>query len=80
MSGLEQQFAQETFASNPIAPLGPQVDTFEARSGSHQTSMPRCLKNRDPFDRMLVAQGQLEKLPIMTGDSQIAKYAVTVIW
>ena len=30
MSGLEQQFAQETFASNPIAPLGPQVDAFEA--------------------------------------------------
>ena len=24
--------------------------------------------HRDPFDRMLVAQGQLEKLPILTGD------------
>ncbi|MGB3061310.1 MAG: aminotransferase class I/II-fold pyridoxal phosphate-dependent enzyme, partial [Anaerolineae bacterium] len=30
MSGLEQQFVQETFASNWIAPLGPQVDAFEA--------------------------------------------------
>lgn len=29
MSGLEQQFVQETFASNWIAPLGPQVDAFE---------------------------------------------------
>ncbi len=30
MSGLEQGFVQETFASNWIAPLGPQVDAFEA--------------------------------------------------
>ncbi|MFZ1599180.1 MAG: DegT/DnrJ/EryC1/StrS family aminotransferase, partial [Anaerolineae bacterium] len=30
MSGLEQQYAQEVFASNWIAPLGPQVDAFEA--------------------------------------------------
>ncbi len=29
MSGLEQQFVQEVFASNWIAPLGPQVDAFE---------------------------------------------------
>jgi len=29
MSGLEQRFVQETFASNWIAPLGPQVDAFE---------------------------------------------------
>lgn len=36
--------------------------------------------HRDPFDRMLVAQGQLEKLPILTGDPLIAQYAVTVIW
>jgi pyridoxal phosphate-dependent aminotransferase EpsN len=30
MSGLELQYVQETFASNWIAPLGPQVDAFEA--------------------------------------------------
>lgn len=30
MSGLEQQFVQEAFASNWIAPLGPNVDAFEA--------------------------------------------------
>ena len=32
MSGLEEQFVRETFASNWIAPLGPQVDAFEASS------------------------------------------------
>lgn len=30
MSGLEQQLVAEVFASNWIAPLGPQVDAFEA--------------------------------------------------
>ncbi len=30
MSGREQQYVQEVFASNWIAPLGPQVDAFEA--------------------------------------------------
>jgi len=29
MSGLEQQYVQEVFASNWIAPLGPNVDAFE---------------------------------------------------
>jgi dTDP-4-amino-4,6-dideoxygalactose transaminase len=29
MSGLEEQFVSETFASNWIAPLGPMVDAFE---------------------------------------------------
>ncbi len=36
--------------------------------------------HRDPFDRMLVAQSQLERLPILTGDPQIAQYPVTTIW
>jgi len=36
--------------------------------------------HRDPFDRMLVAQSQIEKMPILTSDPQIARYAVTVIW
>ena len=36
--------------------------------------------HRDPFDRMLVAQAQVENLPIVTGDAQIARYDVEVIW
>jgi PIN domain nuclease of toxin-antitoxin system len=34
----------------------------------------------DPFDRMLVAQSQLENLPILTADLNIASYEVEVIW
>jgi PIN domain nuclease of toxin-antitoxin system len=36
--------------------------------------------HRDPFDRMLVAQAQSERIPILTADPLIAQYAVKVIW
>lgn len=36
--------------------------------------------HRDPFDRLLVAQAQLEDLPILTSDSIIADYDVRIIW
>lgn len=36
--------------------------------------------HQDPFDRLLVAQAQLEGLPILTADEAIARYEVDVIW
>ena len=36
--------------------------------------------HRDPFDRMLIAQGQLEALPIVTSDPAFKQYPVTLIW
>lgn len=36
--------------------------------------------HRDPFDRLLIAQAQLENLPILTADPQITRYSVKVIW
>jgi PIN domain nuclease of toxin-antitoxin system len=35
--------------------------------------------HRDPFDRLLIAQAQLEGLVIMTSDAQFSAYAVGVI-
>ena len=34
----------------------------------------------DPFDRHLVAQAQIERIPIVTSDPLIRKYAVETIW
>ena len=34
----------------------------------------------DPFDRLLVSQSQLEGLPLLTVDSEIARYDVDIIW
>lgn len=36
--------------------------------------------HRDPFDRMLAAQSQLENLPLVTRDPAIAEFDVEVIW
>jgi PIN domain nuclease of toxin-antitoxin system len=34
----------------------------------------------DPFDRLLVAQAQIEHLPILTVDRQLEPYDVELIW
>ena len=36
--------------------------------------------HKDPFDRLLIAQSQIEELPLMTADAVIAQYEVDVIW
>jgi PIN domain nuclease of toxin-antitoxin system len=38
------------------------------------------LLHRDPFDRLLVAQGLVESMPILSSDALIAQYAVPVLW
>jgi len=37
------------------------------------------LIHRDPFDRMLIAQGKIEKLAIITRDSFFSEYNINVI-
>jgi len=34
----------------------------------------------DPFDRMLIAQAQVEGIPILTADPAISRYDVETIW
>lgn len=36
--------------------------------------------HRDPFDRMLAAQSQLEKLPLVTRDLVFERLCVTTVW
>ena len=51
MSGLEQQYVQETFESNWIAPLGPQVDAFEAEFAAAVGAPYALALNFGPTDR-----------------------------
>ncbi len=44
----------------------------------HVCTLP--LLHRDPFDRLLVAQSQLERMPIVTNDRWIQRYPVETIW
>ena len=36
--------------------------------------------HRDPFDRLLIAQAQVEGLPILSADRQLAAYDVELYW
>ena len=37
------------------------------------------LIHRDPFDRMIIAQARAEKMPILSSDSALRKYDVTLL-
>lgn len=36
--------------------------------------------HRDPFDRLLIAQAQLERLTLLTADRDLARYDVPIHW
>lgn len=36
--------------------------------------------HKDPFDRLLIAQAQMENLVIITRDAQVQKYDVQTVW
>jgi PIN domain nuclease of toxin-antitoxin system len=38
------------------------------------------LLHKDPFDRMIIAQAQVENMTIVTQDPQIARYYVETAW
>ena len=44
----------------------------------HVVTLPQF--HRDPFDRMLISQAQIERLPILSSDKLLAAYDVEVIW
>ena len=46
------------------------------RHALHVTSLPP--HHRDPFDRLLVAQAQVEDLTVLTADRQFERYAVKI--
>jgi PIN domain nuclease of toxin-antitoxin system len=47
------------------------------RHALHVASLPA--RHRDPFDRLLIAQAQIERLPILTADRSLALYDVELL-
>lgn len=68
-----EAFIIEQLAENAITPLPVRLS-----HALHVYNLP--VHHRDPFDRILIAQAQVEDLPILTGDPAIAQYPVEVIW
>lgn len=51
-----------------------------AITGAHaETASSLPLHHRDPFDRMMIAQAQLERLTIVTVDADFAKYDIELL-
>lgn len=73
LSGEPTLVIPEQMAANSIEPLPVQIS-----HALHVYSLPA--HHRDPFDRMLVAQSQIEGLPILTSDVRIGQYEVEVVW
>jgi PIN domain nuclease of toxin-antitoxin system len=49
----------------------------EHRHALHVASLPH--HHRDPFDRLIVAQAQLETLPVLTSDPAVMRYDIETI-
>lgn len=49
-----------------------------ARHADHVGTLP--MRHRDPFDRLLIAQAATDKLTLVTGDSEIGRYEIDVLW
>ncbi|MEH1970337.1 type II toxin-antitoxin system VapC family toxin [Nostoc sp.] len=50
-------------------------------TASHALQAPALpLHHRDPFDRMLIAQAQIEEMTVVSADSMFYKYDISLLW
>jgi PIN domain nuclease of toxin-antitoxin system len=75
---LELPADPETYLAEQIHRNGFQPLPIRMSHSLHLLAVPPL--HRDPFDRILIAQAQFEKIPILTSDKQITRYPVEVIW
>ena len=65
------------YVTSRLAQGGMRSLPIEHAHALHVATLPP--HHRDPFDRMLIAQAQIEDLPILTSDRRFRSYAVKVI-
>ncbi len=70
--------APDVYVRSRLASNGFEALTIELDHALRAATLPMI--HRDPFDRLLIGQAQLEGLPIITADPAIAHYDVEVIW
>ena len=47
----------------------------------HAAAVSRLpLHHRDPFDRVLIAQSEVENVAVVTSDRAFAQYGIPIIW
>ena len=55
-----------------------EILSIEARHTSLLTTM--LMHHKDPFDRMIIAQALVEKIPVVSIDSAFDAYGITRLW
>ncbi len=66
------------FVPRALAEQGMQALPVTLPHALHVERLPAL--HDDPFDRVLVAQAQLERCVLLTADPQVAQYDVEVLW
>ena len=59
---------------------GNAINLLEIQSQHLDTLVALPFHHKDPFDRLILAQGSTEKMPIITKDNLFANSPVTLIW
>ena len=78
--GIKRAFGKLDFPDDLVASLGAAGFTELPITAAHADLAPRLpAHHRDPFDRVLVAQAQLEALRLVSADASLTPYDVDLI-
>ncbi|MBD2564238.1 MULTISPECIES: type II toxin-antitoxin system VapC family toxin [Nostoc] len=68
----------DSYISSRMAQLGMRSLEITASHALQAAALP--LHHRDPFDRMLIAQAQIEEMTLVSADSMFNKYDISLVW
>jgi PIN domain nuclease of toxin-antitoxin system len=68
----------DSYISSRMAQL--RVRSLEITASHALQSAALPLHHRDPFDRMLIAQAQIEEMMLVSADSMFNKYDISLLW
>lgn len=68
-----ESFIIEQLTANSFSPLAITIS-----HSLYTEKLPQI--HKDPFDRMIISQSKVENMILMTGDKQIRKYDVSIVW
>ena len=68
----------DNYVSTRMTQLGARSLEITASHALRVAALP--LHHRDPFDRMLIAQAQIEEMTLVSADSTFKQYEVSLLW
>jgi len=73
IDGSPEALLQEAIVASGVLPL-----PIEHSHALQTAKLPA--HHRDPFDRMLIAQAQVERMTLVSADGQLADYDIEILW